>query len=563
MHRLFWLLVPLTIGCASGGSSILLVELKTDILPGVEFSDVETILRRSGAVDGRTIPAHADPSLDFLQGVRVAVFDAPLTGTLRMSVLLRDSDGTLVATRDTILTYDGGAVGVTVVITRDCLGVTCPAVGDDARDTECLARRCVPPTCSVADPESCGAGLCSTDADCTAVSSCATHTCSESVCLFIPLPDACAPDAYCAADLGCRPLDPDCLDGAACITGNPCETGIVDCSTGRAVCRVSGPARAGTPCREAAGVCDTEETCDGVSEDCPSNGFLPMGTVCRASTVCGDAPESCSGSAATCPPDNPTRDDCTVAYRSAGTFMYTVPVGCTQLRVRAWGAGGGDGLGNMDAAAGGSARGTVAVTEAETLTVAVGGAGQNAIDGGTSAGGLHGGGLGANGSSSQGGGGGGGFSAVFRGGITQANALVLAGGGGGSGGGCCGHLAGAGGGSSAQAAASGGGGGTPTAGGAGSGNGAAGSALQGGAGGPQSSGDGGGGGGGGYFGGGGGSGVNTDAPGGGGGSGFVAAGATATLLEAGNRSTPGQADDSERMTAGNRGVAGAVLLECL
>src|SRR5439155_693072 len=60
---------------------------------------------------------------------------------------------------------------------------------------------------------------------------------------------------------------------------------------------------AGTVCRPAADVCDVPETCDGTSNTCPSDGFLPTSTLCRPSAGPCDVPEYCTGSGAGCPPD--------------------------------------------------------------------------------------------------------------------------------------------------------------------------------------------------------------------------------------------------------------------
>jgi len=56
-------------------------------------------------------------------------------------------------------------------------------------------------------------------------------------------------------------------------------------------------------CRAAAGACDVAESCDGVSDDCPTNGYVASGTTCRSSAGNCDAPESCTGTSAACPLD--------------------------------------------------------------------------------------------------------------------------------------------------------------------------------------------------------------------------------------------------------------------
>ncbi|MFO0735210.1 MAG: glycine-rich protein [Labilithrix sp.] len=222
---------------------------------------------------------------------------------------------------------------------------------------------------------------------------------------------------------------------------------------------------------------------------------------------------------------------------------------CSEISIRLWGAGGGEGLGALRAGAGGFASAVLSVDPGAALEVVVGGPGRSATAAPGSGGAPGGGGMGGAATSSQPGGGGGGYSGVFRGTISAANALLIAGGGGGGGGGS-GHAAGAGGG------ADGGGdpglGGTQTTGFA---------PLQGGAGGKNN--DGGGGGGGGWFGGVGGAAANSDGVGGGGGSGFVEKGAKDSVLAAGVGRTPGNAADSARGTAGNPGAPGKVIARCI
>ena len=69
-------------------------------------------------------------------------------------------------------------------------------------------------------------------------------------------------------------------------------------------CAINGsPARAGTVCRVAAGVCDVPEICDGISAACPLDQFMPSTQVCRPSAGDCDELEACTGTSAACPPD--------------------------------------------------------------------------------------------------------------------------------------------------------------------------------------------------------------------------------------------------------------------
>jgi hypothetical protein len=107
----------------------------------------------------------------------------------------------------------------------------------------------------------------------------------------------------------CTGLDADCVvgcvPGTPCSTGNACEDGELDCSTGEPQCLPVGIKAAGAVCRPAAGVCDEEETCDGISLSCPDNRFADSDTICRRTPEgvvhhC-DVAEFCTGSDAACP----------------------------------------------------------------------------------------------------------------------------------------------------------------------------------------------------------------------------------------------------------------------
>lgn len=676
-HRPVAVFLVLALGACAQGPRFLDVDLVTDLVPGVEFSQVDTVVTPRGSATGLTAHHDVVSGEDFLVGERIAEITGLQPSELDVVVRMRRSDGSVELTRSVVVDVVDSMV-VTVVATRDCRGVTCPMAGDAPDATACLGSRCVPPQCFVESSASCGTPDCTTSADCAQTSTCARFECIDGTCLARPTPGACTVDQYCAVEHGCLPLEGSCVAMAACDTGNPCELGRLDCSTGVGVCRASGPvsagepcraardacdapetcdgvssvcpadrlapagtpcadgycnglgtcapctaggacstgnpcergatdcstgapvctaagpAAAGTPCRPMAGACDVEEACDGTSMVCPTDAFEPATTMCRAgvgpcdvaeqcsgtsascppdalassSTVCRptvapcDAPESCDGVSLTCPADAAPTSGCSTALRSAGTTMFTVPVGCTTLHVRAWGAAGGHGDANSVVGAGGYADGTFATTPGEVLTIVVGGPGGNATGSTTGTGGVPGGGRGGSGTG-QVGGGGGGYSGVFRGAPSQATALVIAGGGGGSGGGSSAgtRVPGAGGGTSGEIGGGAAGtGGTQTAGGVAGRGGTAGTALTGGRGGGGLT-DGGGGGGAGYFGGGGGQSASSDADGGGGGSGFLATGVTGTLTR-GSGSVPGNSSSSARMGAGSAGSPGAVLLDC-
>jgi len=256
---------------------------------------------------------------------------------------------------------------------------------------------------------------------------------------------------------------------------------------------------------------------------------------------------------------------------------FVVPAGVTSLTAKLWGAGGSGGSDAPnngqygDGGKGGAAgytTGTIAVTPGETLTLVVGQGGSYSYLTATAAT-YGGGGNSPDGQTMGPGGGGGGYAGIFRGSISQPNALLIAGGGGGG----AGHYttnndAGTGGGLSGTAGqdATSGGAGTQSAGGVGfvtTVPGTDGSALQGGNGGLIC-----GAGGAGYFGGGGGghTGSSGTSASGGGGSSFLGT-ATAASTTAGSGVLPPQQGDADYIAGvglgGDRQTAGGNALIAL
>jgi fibronectin type 3 domain-containing protein len=129
------------------------------------------------------------------------------------------------------------------------------------------------------------------------------------------LPADAKPDVLIPADT--RDANRPDVPAGACIVGGqlrpagyPCRAvgGLCDveesCDGVSADCPADKLAVAGTSCRAAAGDCDIAETCTGTSADCPADGFKLTGTVCRAVAGPCDVAESCSGTSALCPVDS-------------------------------------------------------------------------------------------------------------------------------------------------------------------------------------------------------------------------------------------------------------------
>lgn len=61
------------------------------------------------------------------------------------------------------------------------------------------------------------------------------------------------------------------------------------------------PVAASAVCRDAFGVCDLQETCDGTSPECPEDRFANSSVVCQASAGACGAPDTCTGHSPLCP----------------------------------------------------------------------------------------------------------------------------------------------------------------------------------------------------------------------------------------------------------------------
>ncbi len=79
----------------------------------------------------------------------------------------------------------------------------------------------------------------------------------------------------------------------------PCAVGR--CSGTSSTCFTTTLA-AGTPCRSALGDCDVDDVCDGVFQFCPQH-YRPAGTTCRTATGVCDVAEACTGDQPGCPAD--------------------------------------------------------------------------------------------------------------------------------------------------------------------------------------------------------------------------------------------------------------------
>ncbi len=191
------------------GNLILLVELKTDLVPAIEFAAVRTQLFDPADRADELTRRQIDVALgrDLTTGLRVAELGDLAVGTYLVRVTLVDLEDVEVLGRDVVVTVRETA-GVTVLMTRDCVGVMCPATGSDPTEAACLGGRCVEERCTPETPEFCPLPECSAASECTeTVSDCAEPTCEDGTCLLSANSTLCMPvEEYCDPTSGCRPL---------------------------------------------------------------------------------------------------------------------------------------------------------------------------------------------------------------------------------------------------------------------------------------------------------------------------------------------------------------------
>lgn len=189
---------------ACGDEFELSVDLRTDLVPSVEFESVQISLPREG--QSRRVDA---AGRDFFFTTRVADFDGlSATSQRPLRVSLLDGDGLVVIARDAIVNQQGD-VAVTLTISRDCRGIECADVGDQS----CLGGRCVDPECVTGLESSCPDVECRADSECAAMSPCVRPRCAETLCLYEPIAGACDADEYCAPESGCEPIPMSTMDG--------------------------------------------------------------------------------------------------------------------------------------------------------------------------------------------------------------------------------------------------------------------------------------------------------------------------------------------------------------
>ncbi len=92
-------------------------------------------------------------------------------------------------------------------------------------------------------------------------------------------------------------------------------------------------------CRPSKGDCDVQESCSGVSAECPMDAFKPPNTTCRSALGSCDAPETCTGYTPTCPNQNTPLPTSVMCREPSGectlpTYCDGVSFGCAGVQYR-------------------------------------------------------------------------------------------------------------------------------------------------------------------------------------------------------------------------------------
>jgi len=178
-------------GCADDGHA-LLVDLRTDYAPGVEFVLVRTV------IEGETTRlAPGVIGADFGAGIRIAEFDGLSEGRYTADVTIENAAGEVVGQRRVQIELSSN-LALPLTIFRSCEDVTCGA------GLSCIGGACVDEACSPLNPTACpDEGECEDATDCTAAVSCDVGRCSERRCIYVPDDSLCGDGDVCVPTTGC------------------------------------------------------------------------------------------------------------------------------------------------------------------------------------------------------------------------------------------------------------------------------------------------------------------------------------------------------------------------
>ncbi len=295
-------LAAAAVGC-SADTTDLVVDLRTDFVPGREFGNVRVRLEPPGGVAATEPPRFAvvggaGASERYFRGVRIAEISA-VPASFRLRTTLFDSLGALVAERETSVRAPQDTA-VTVVITRRGCGA-CPTAGGDPLASVCVDGRC----CRV-DEDACT--TCAADAECPARAACTSPRCIAGVCLSEPVDSRCAAGETCDVELGCVATSADAgvgVDGGSACVPADCDDGV-PCTADS--CGPAGCAHApddGLCTAGPGGVCDPDPrrgcqytvcdvmTCVASPSECLD--AVCVGATCEHASTCPAGEACCAG----------------------------------------------------------------------------------------------------------------------------------------------------------------------------------------------------------------------------------------------------------------------------
>lgn len=311
--------------CGGEEGAQLLVDIRTDLLPGREFESVQTLVWSGDMMrDLGNVTLAADRNADYGAGARVAELSGLPEGAIAMRVALLDGAGDVVLSRRIRLELEGRR-GVTVVFTRSCVAYECPAMGDDPGETECLGGRCVTPECTGSE-SACGEGTCRADGDCEGSVGCAIALCVDGACLSVPDDTICGTETYCHPTRGCiadgGDAGPPVDAGSRFDAGPPVDAGGPGCPGG---CDDGDPCTDDT-CVDGACVhspntapCDDGIFCNGPDSCADGLCATHPGDPCSGSSVCDETTDTCTG----CLGDGDCPADSYGAWTGCGAFSDT------------------------------------------------------------------------------------------------------------------------------------------------------------------------------------------------------------------------------------------------
>jgi hypothetical protein len=261
---------------------------------------------------GSTLTTSANSAVQVINGTAACSNIIWKVGSSATLGLASQFKGNILALASVTLTTgannNGGLYGLTGGVTLDTSAVQACGLPPPVcvTDIECIddGNICTDEECDPLSPEADSFGCihpnntapCDDNQFCNGEDICANGLCGHSG-------DPCLGGGACGDS--CNELADDCfvLAGTECRPANGVCDSAESCTGLSADCPIDGFLSSLTQCRGSNGVCDPSENCTGLSGDCPINAFLSSATECRAANGVCDAAENCTGSSADCPID--------------------------------------------------------------------------------------------------------------------------------------------------------------------------------------------------------------------------------------------------------------------